>query len=59
MVEYKGPQIASMPKEVEKAEVGRLWAARSGGRCLFALVMKDSGGRGVRQQIDAVIDARH
>jgi len=33
-------QIASMPKEIEKGEVGRLWAARSDGRCLFAIVFK-------------------
>ncbi|MCG3189114.1 MAG: hypothetical protein LKCHEGNO_01382 [Burkholderiaceae bacterium] len=53
VVEYKGAQIASMPKEIEKGEVGRLWAARSGGRCAFAWVLKDRGGLNVTQQIDA------
>ena len=55
VVEYKGAQIASMPKEIEKGEVGKLWAARSGGRCLFAMVFKETGGLGVVQQIDVVI----
>lgn len=41
VIEYKGAQIASMPKEIEKGEVGRLWAERSAGRCLFTLVFKE------------------
>jgi type III restriction enzyme len=55
VIEYKGAQIASMPKEIEKGEVGRLWAARSNGRCLFALVLREREGLGVAQQIDAVL----
>ncbi|MDP1691252.1 MAG: DEAD/DEAH box helicase family protein [Burkholderiaceae bacterium] len=58
VVEYKGAQIASMPKEIEKGEVGRLWAARSGGRCLFAMVFKERDGLGVAQQLDAAILGR-
>ena len=48
-------QIASMPKKVEKGEVSKLWAARSDGRCLFAIVFKEMGGMGVAQQLDASI----
>ncbi len=55
VVEYKGAQIASMPKEVEKGEVGKLWAARSAGRCVFALVLKDREGLNVPQQLDAAM----
>ena len=55
VVEYKGAQIASMPKEIEKGEVGKLWAARSGSRCLFVMVFKERGGLGVAQQIDAAV----
>lgn len=55
VVEYKGAQIASMPKEIEKGEVGKLWAERSNGRCLFAMVFKEFGGLGVAQQLDAAI----
>ena len=57
VVEYKGAQIASMPKEIEKGEVGKLWAARSGGCCLFAMVFKELGGLGAAQQIDAAVVA--
>jgi type III restriction enzyme len=55
VVEYKGAQIASMPKEIEKGEVGELWAARSSGGCLFAMVFRERGGLGVAQQIEAAI----
>ena len=58
VVEYKGAQIASMPKEIEKGEVGRLWATRSQGRCAFVMVFKEHGGLGVGQQIDAAVNAR-
>jgi len=35
--------------------VGKLWAARSGGRCLFAMVFKERDGIGVAQQVDAAL----
>ena len=52
VIEYKGAQIRAMPKEIEKAQVGKLWAERSGGRCRFAFVYADEGGRSVAQQLD-------
>jgi type III restriction enzyme len=55
VVEYKGAQIASMPKEIEKGEVGKLWAAPSKGGRMFAMVFRERGGLGMAQQIDAVI----
>ena len=55
VVEYKGAQIASMPKEIEKGAVGKLWAERSSGRCLFARVLKERDGLGVAQHIDAAV----
>ena len=57
VVEYKGAHLATVPKEIEKGEVGKLWAARCGGRCLFAMVFKESSGLGVAQQIAAAITA--
>jgi type III restriction enzyme len=39
IVEYKGPHIANDPKELHKATVGELWAARSGGKCVFVRVV--------------------
>jgi type III restriction enzyme len=55
VVEYKGEHLRHDPKEIEKGEVGRLWAERSGGRCLFAMVFKQERGLGVAQQLDQVI----
>ena len=55
VVEYKGAQIRGMPKEIEKAQVGRLWAERSGGRCCFATVYKPDAGLSLTQQIDAAL----
>lgn len=38
-----------------EGEVGKLWAERSGGGCLFAMVFKERGGLDMAQQIDAVV----
>ena len=55
VVEYKGAHLQGMPKEIEKAQVGRVWAANSGGRACFAWVLKTVEGRGVSQQLDDAI----
>jgi type III restriction enzyme len=55
VVEYKGAHLRTVPKEIEKAEVGRLWAERSGGRCCFAMVYKPDAGLSLTQQIDAAL----
>ena len=55
VVEYKGEQIRGMAKEIEKAQVGKVWAERSGGRCLFAFVYLQDGGRNMAQQLDAAL----
>ena len=39
VVEYKGGFLATADDAKEKQLVGELWAARSGGKCLFAMVM--------------------
>lgn len=39
IVEYKGPHIAHDPKELHKDDVGKLWAARSDGKCVFVRVV--------------------
>ena len=56
VVEYKGEHLRNVPTEIEKDQVGRLWAERSGGKCLFLMAFeKDGQGRDVRGQLDAVI----
>jgi type III restriction enzyme len=39
IVEYKGPHLAQDPKELHKEAVGKLWEARSGGKCVFVRVV--------------------
>jgi type III restriction enzyme len=39
IVEYKGRQRAELSEEQHKKEVGDLWAARSGGNCVFAWIV--------------------
>lgn len=39
IVEYKGGHLAQDPKELHKESVGRLWEARSAGKCVFVRVV--------------------
>lgn len=39
IVEYKGGHLAKNPEELHKEAVGKLWEARSNGRCVFARVV--------------------
>jgi len=56
VIEYKGEPWQSMPSEIEKEQVGKLWAERSDGKCLFLFaVASDSQGRDVRGQLDSLL----
>lgn len=55
IVEYKGEHLRAVPKEIEKAQVGAVWAARSQGRAVFAMVYKQQRGMSMAQQIDAAL----
>lgn len=56
VVEYKGEHLRNVPMEIEKDQVGRLWAEKSGGKCLFLMAFaKDSQGRDVRGQLDVSV----
>ncbi|MCC6239365.1 MAG: DEAD/DEAH box helicase family protein [Phycisphaerales bacterium] len=39
IVEYKGPHLAQGEKELHKEAVGKLWEARSAGKCVFVRVV--------------------
>jgi type III restriction enzyme len=54
-VEYKGEHLRTVPSEIEKDQVGRLWAAKSSGKCLFLMAFENEQGRDVRGQLDAII----
>lgn len=55
VAEYKGAMLRNVPKEIEKAQVGALWALRSRGRALFAMLFAMERGMNVSQQVDAVL----
>ena len=55
VVEYKGAQIRGMAKEIEKGQVGKLWAEHSAGRCRFAMVYVQESGLNMSQQLDAAL----
>lgn len=55
VAEYKGQHLRNMPKEIEKGQVGRVWAECSGGRAVFAMLFKQESGMGLSQQMDAAV----
>ena len=58
VAEYKGEHLRNVPREVEKAQVGRVWADASGGHAVFAMLFKLERGMDLRQQIDEAIHRR-
>lgn len=52
VIEYKGAHLRNDPQEIEKRQVGELWAAKSGGKCVFRFVYFDDGGVSMDAQID-------
>ncbi|WP_127995974.1 DEAD/DEAH box helicase [Piscinibacter defluvii] len=55
VAEYKGEHLRQVPKEIEKGQVGAVWARRSGGRAVFAMLYKIERGMNLTQQIDAAL----
>lgn len=55
VAEYKGEHLRTVPKEIEKGQVGKVWAAASDGKALFATLYKLERGMNAAQQIDAAI----
>lgn len=55
VAEYKGEHLRNVPKEIEKGQVGQLWAERSARRAVFAMLFKSERGMSVAQQIDAAL----
>ena len=53
-VEYKGEHLRNTKDTLEKDAIGRLWAAKSGGKCLYATVFKSEGGLDVKGQLDKI-----
>jgi type III restriction enzyme len=56
-VEYKGAHLRNDSYEIEKRQVGQLWAAGSESKCRFRFVYLDDDGRSIGQQLDEVFGA--
>jgi type III restriction enzyme len=54
VIEYKGAHLAGAP-EIEKRQVGELWAKNSGGKALFGWVMKTQNGLSMAQQLEKLL----
>lgn len=55
VVEYKGAHLVSDPYEIEKRQLGELWARKSQGRCVFGQITKERDGIGTAGQLDALL----
>ena len=55
LLEYKGAHLQNDPYEIEKSQVGALWAQTSGGRAVFGWLTKQQDGKTLAQQLDAVL----
>jgi type III restriction enzyme len=55
VVEYKGAHLLNDPYEIEKRQVGELWARKSNKRCLFGQIAKERDGVGMSGQLDALL----
>lgn len=58
VVEYKGAHLFNNDDSKEKRDIGKVWAAASGGRCLFAMTTDAAvAGRSVGAQLRAALDS--
>jgi type III restriction enzyme len=55
VVEYKGAHLLNDPYEIEKRQIGELWAAKSGGKCAFGQIAKEKDGVGLSGQLDRLL----
>ena len=55
VVEYKGAHLVNDPYEIEKRQIGELWAAKSGGKCVFGQITKERDCVGILGQLDKLL----
>jgi type III restriction enzyme len=56
VIEYKGQHLRSDPYEIEKREVGRIWARATNGKCRFDYVFKTGdSNESLAEQITALL----
>jgi type III restriction enzyme len=54
VIEYKGAHLKTLPEEIEKRQVGELWAAKSREKCAFRFIYLDDNGVNIEQQLDKI-----
>ncbi|QTD45225.1 DEAD/DEAH box helicase [Ottowia testudinis] len=54
LLEYKGAHLSGAA-EIEKRQIGDLWARQSGGRAMFGWLMQTQNGQSLAQQLDAAL----
>ena len=55
LLEFKGEHIADTPYDMEKTQIGALWASASNGRAVFARLTMAQSGKNLAQQLDEVL----
>ena len=55
VLEFKGAHLVNDPYEIEKSQVGALWAQASNDRAVFGWLTMAQNGRDMAQQLDAVL----
>ena len=55
VLEFKGAHLVSDPYEIEKSQVGQLWAQASNGRAVFGWLTMAQNGQNMAQQLDALL----
>lgn len=55
IAEYKGDHLRGLAKEIEKGQVGQVWAQRSDSKAVFAMLYKIDQGLAITQQIDKAL----
>lgn len=59
IAEYKGDHLRGLAKEIEKGQVGQVWAQRSASKAVFAMLYKIDQGLAITQQIDKALGSLH
>ena len=55
LLEFKGAHLVNDPYEMEKSQVGALWASSSQGRAVFARLTIAHNGKNLAQQLDEAL----
>ena len=55
VLEFKGAHLVNDPYEIEKSQVGALWAQASAGRAVFGWLTMERHGQDMAQQLDALL----